>query len=229
MPARIFYFIFILTIGAFKSYGNGVDSLNSSKQKIAISGNFGSYGAGVCLHYLPYERVGLKIGYFRGDLNATYFTNFEGNKIEVIGKFHLEMLTILADIYPWKKKIFRITTGIAKNSNRYEVKLTPQSNQTFGYIVYTPDLIGNMKATVTGLQYAPYLGMGFDKTVPKHKIGIGLDIGAFYHGPPKFKIDATGSFEPSGNTENTQVLERAFRNWQIFPFINLQLKYRIQP
>ncbi len=228
-----FYYLFLLcflklSVGS-NLLASNKDSLDSPKFKAAISGNFGTNGPGLFLHYQINQRFGVKLGYFKGGLNANYFTNFDGNKIEVVGKFHFEMINLMLDFYPWKNKNLRVTTGIARNFNDYKVNLTPQSSQTFGYIVYTQDQIGEMSATVTGLKYAPYLGIGFDKTVPKHKIGIGLDIGTFYQGVPQFELFATGSFEPSATAENITVLEKAFNDWRFFPFINFQLKYRIYP
>ncbi len=194
---------------------------------IAVSANISTAGAGLMLHYQISKRFGIKIGGTIGSINLSYITIFAGNETQVKANFSLKMFDLFFDAYPWKNKNFRITSGFSLNDNLYNVNIKTAKGQSFGFINYTPDQIGYLNVSITGLKCAPYLGVGFDKTVPLHKIGIALDLGAFYIGPPKFNMNATGSFAPSNNIENKQIFEKAFIKYQLFPFVNFQLKYRI--
>lgn len=196
---------------------------------LGVSLGIGTTGYSGAIHYQLSERIGVRFGYSKGYYDPNYFTIFNGNSVNVTSEFNIETLHLLIDYFPFKDKIFRITGGMTKNFNSYMVNVTPLSSQTFGYIVYPPEMIGSMKAKVNVMEYNPYLGIGFGKTIPKTKIGLGFDLGLYYHGSPKFTLIAKGSFEPSNNEKNVYTLENAFKDWVFFPQVNFHIKYRILP
>jgi hypothetical protein len=67
----------------------------------------------------------------------------------------------------------------------------------------------------------------FGKTIPNTKLGMGIDLGLYYHGSPKFKLITKGSFEPSNNQKNISLLNNAFNDWVFFPMANIIIVYRI--
>lgn len=225
----ICFFIVVFQIKAEHLVNTNDTTKSSSYKNLAISLGAGSTGYSAAIHYQLNGKIGLRLGYSNGYFNPNYFTVISGNSINVSSDFNIETLNLLVDYFPFKNKIFRITGGIAKNNNSYKTNITPLSGQTFGYIVYPAELIGNMKLITLTEEYNPYLGIGFGKTNPTTKLGLGIDLGLYYHGSPKFKIIANGSFEPSNNANNIQTFENAFKDWLFFPLINLHIKYRILP
>ena len=221
-------FIFVFQIKAKNTLSQN-DTTKTSYKNFAISLGAGTTGNSAALHYQIGKRIGLRLGYAKGYFNPSYFTIISGNSINVITDFNIESLNLLVDYFPFKNKIFRLTGGIAKNNNSYKVNINPLSSQTFGYIVYPPEMIGNMKLITLTEEYNPYFGIGFGKTSPTTRLGLGIDFGLYYHGLPKFKIIANGSFEPSNNEKNIQTFENAFKDWYFFPLVNLHIKYRIFP
>ncbi|MFZ4796586.1 MAG: hypothetical protein ACOYMA_03775 [Bacteroidia bacterium] len=208
---------------------NKKDSIKTEYKNFAVSLGIGTTGYSGAFHYQLNNKIGFRLGYSRGYYDPNYFTTFSGNSINVTTEFNIETLNLLVDYFPFKNKIFRITGGIARNNNSFIVNVTPLSSATFGYIVYPPEMIGDMKLIASIEQYNPYLGIGFGKTNPKTKLGLGVDFGLYYHGSPKFKLIANGSFEPSNNPKNIQIFENAFKDWMFFPLVNLHIKYRILP
>jgi hypothetical protein len=208
---------------------NQNDTIKSSHKNFAISLGAGTTGNSAAIHYQIGKRIGLRLGYSNGYYNPSYFTVISGNSINVTTDFNIETYNLLIDYFPFKNKIFRITGGIAKNNNSYKVNITPTSSQTFGYIVYPPEMIGNLKLVTLTEELNPYFGIGFGKTSPTTRLGLGIDFGLYYHGSPKFKILAVNSFEPSDKLKNVLTFENAFKDWYFFPLVNLHIKFRIFP
>ena len=203
------------------------DTIPFNKKNLGISLGLGSIGYNLSLHHQFNKKFGVRLGYSRGYYDPQYYTVFSGNSINVVSDFNVEMLNFHLDYFPFKNKIFRISTGISRNFNTYLINITPLTNQTFGYISYPPESIGNLQVKVTVDEYNPYLGIGFGKTIPNTKLGMGVDLGLYYHSSPKFKLITKGSFEPSNNQKNISLLNNAFYDWVFFPMANLIIVYRI--
>ena len=105
--------------------------------------------------------------------------------------------------------------------------LSPDDGEQIGFIFYSPDKLGNIVLTAKGNDISPYLGVGFGNNVPKYRVGLGVDLGLFYQGESKFDVEGNGSFKPSGTSENEAVLEDAFRQFVVYPFVNFSLRFRL--
>ena len=225
----ICFFIVVFQIKAEHLVNPNDTTKTSNHKNLAVSLGVGTTGYSTAIHYQLNNRIGFRLSYSNGYYNPSYFTVISGNSINVTTDLNIETINLLIDYFPFKNKIFRITGGIAKNNNSYKINITPLSGQTFGYIVYPPEMIGNMKLITLTEEYNPYFGIGFGKTNPKTRLGLGIDLGLYYHGIPDFKIIANGSFEPSDKIKNILTFENAFKDWMFFPLINLHIKYRILP
>ncbi|MEI7979851.1 MAG: hypothetical protein WCI53_13470, partial [Bacteroidota bacterium] len=203
------------------------DTIPFNKKNLGMSVGIASIGYNISLHHQFNKKFGVRLGYSRGYYDPQYYTVFSGNSINVVSDFNVEMLNFHLDYFPFKNKIFRITTGISRNFNTYLLNITPLTNQLFGYISYPPESIGNLQVKVTVDEFNPYLGIGFGKTIPNTKLGMGIDLGLYYHGSPKFKLITKGSFEPSNNQKNISLLNNAFNDWVFFPMANIIIVYRI--
>ena len=200
---------------------------NNRKFNLALSANYGSYSSGLELHTKPADNLGLRIGIYDGKFSGAYITNVQKNNIFVLAELNLSMFNFMIDYFPIKHSVFRFTGGFAINNNRYFGKLSPVNSQKFGLIVYSPEKLGNIEFVAKGSKIAPYIGIGFGNSVPKYKLGLGLDIGVFYHDRPNFTIVGNGSFTPTANEENTYIMDNAFKSFAFFPFFNFSVKYRL--
>jgi hypothetical protein len=66
-------------------------------------------------------------------------------------------------------------------------------DQSYGLIKYNSEQVGNITFDIKGANIAPYLGIGFGRSIPKHLVGVGFDMGVFYHGNPQTKLNTTGT------------------------------------
>jgi hypothetical protein len=199
----------------------------SFKQNSAVSLNLSTLGVGAAFHLKYNDAVAFRGGFSRGNILFTYNTAYNNTNVVVDTKFKLGMIYFFADYYPSKQSIFRITGGLVRNYNLYNAKVIPATSQTYGFITYSPEQLGNIKVNVKGAEIVPYIGIGFGNPVPRKKISLGADSGLFIHGKPEFDIQASGVFSPTNSSENLSVLTDAFSLWSLFPYLNLHVKYRL--
>ncbi len=193
----------------------------------SISVGAGTLGFGGTINKRLSPHFATSLGYYSSNLNQNVDTKFNSDAVTLKANIKLGAAVLLFDYYPSVNSSFRICFGAAYNLNNYKVDITPKGNQSYGYISYTPDQVGTISFDITGANVAPYLGIGFGRAVPKHRVGVGFDMGAFYHGTPTTKLSATGTFEPSANADNQAIVQKAFEGYNFYPFINLKLNIKI--
>lgn len=209
------------------AYGQDNGKNISLEKNLAVGINYGSLATGIEVSTKPLNKFGFRFGYNQGNFKGAYYTSFSGENIFVEGKVGISLLHFFCDYYPVNGSTFRVTAGLGYNKNKYYTKLSPVNAQKFGLIVFSPSELGYIELQAKGNILSPYVGIGFGNNIPKYKLGLGFDVGIFYQGQPKFTVIGNGSFEPSGTSENEAVLEEAFRDFSIYPFFTLSLKYRI--
>lgn len=154
---------------------------------------------------------------------------------------------LLFDYYPSAKRAFHITAGLYIGSSQL-IKLKGKMDQAVDVLNVLKDnnvdffdrsyvidqekgyqLTGNNIKNITGRlninSVKPYLGLGFGRAVPKSRVGVTFEIGAFYQGTPALKSDSENiqkliDGELSGVTEVLNKLP-------IYPVLSLKLNFRI--
>lgn len=205
------------------------DSIKFERKNLAVSIGVGFPLYSLSLNYQFSNKIGARLGFLTGFYEPYYYTSFKANYTEVKGNFQVNMINLFLDYFPRDKSIFRFTFGIAKSFNDYSFSVTPLTNQSFGYIAYTPADIGKIKTKVLVNSFMPYLGIGLGRAIPTYRLGLGLDLGLYYQGSPKFKFQSEGSFIPSDTEKNTDLFNNTFSDWVFLPSINFQIKYKILP
>jgi|GEM_PF-696553 len=133
--------------------------------------------------------------------------NNVGN-VDATAKLGMVNGKLLADYYPWKKFSFHLTGGFYFGSNKlvnvngtmkeafrvldilkahgYDFSSDFENNNEYGLTV---DDVRNVNAYMKINAIKPYVGLGFGRAVPKHRVGFNFDLGALYWGTPKLKSD----------------------------------------
>ncbi|MFA9212579.1 MAG: hypothetical protein ACEQSR_01865 [Candidatus Methylacidiphilales bacterium] len=205
------------------------DSIKFERKNLAISIGTGFPLYSLSLNYQLSNKISARLGFLTGFYEPYYYASFKGNYTEVKGIFQVNMLNLFLDYHPFYNYNFRVIFGLANSYNEYAVTVTPLTNQTYGYITYTPTDIGKIKTEIQVNSIMPYLGIGFGKAVPVNRLGLGLDLGVYYQGSPKFKFQSEGSFKPSDNEKNTNLFNNAFSDWALIPSVNFHVTYKILP
>ena len=200
--------------------------LNRKGYALTLSG--GTLGAGIGIHKGISPHFAIRASYFSGNLNQKAETTFGSDAVSLDANIKIGAAGLFLDMHPSKRSSFHFRTGVVYNFNNYQVDITPKGNQNYGFIEYTPSQVGTITFDIKGANYAPYLGLGFGRAIPKKRLGFGFDMGMFYHGNPITKLHCTGTFVPSNTPENQALLQKAFEGYNFYPFLNFNLSLLIK-
>ena len=159
-------------------------------------------------HYATTLDVGLKMG---TDLQVSY-----------------NNLHLLYDFQPFKNTAwFRLNAGVSYFISAQEkVKLTPQDAITTSIVTLTAEEIGNMEVTVDSKGFAPYLGFGLGRFVPKNKFNVNFDFGTYLLPSPTVTVVGTKLLS-SNQALGTQLTED-LKTYRWMPVLQLNFTYLIK-
>jgi hypothetical protein len=109
------------------------------------------------------------------------------------------------------------------------ITLGGQSLSIFKYndVSLTPEDIGSGSVEVGfNSKVAPFIGLGFGKTIPKKRVNVNFELGTYYKTPYKVAIHVQPGILLKRNEENADVLTRNFnKRWygKFFPVLNLRI------
>lgn len=120
--------------------------------------------------------------------------------VDIEGKVNMGDISVLLDYYPFNRGTFRITAGAyfgqekfveANNANVF-LKQSAWGNKGLElgtgaepYTMVSDAATGNVKADVKVKSFKPYVGIGFGRAVPKHRVGMQFDLGVQFWGKPE--------------------------------------------
>lgn len=235
MKYKLLAFLFVL-VGCLKitSAQEQVEIFNPESSKVSFFGSgygfsigVGSLGPGLSLNKRLSSHFSLNIGYSNLGLKQQTELTFDNEMVVLNADVTLGAISLLVDYHPFKSSSFRLTGGVAKNLNNYSVTITPKNDVKYGEIVLPKEDVGNLVFTFNSNEYAPYLGFGFGRAIPKHRVGVGFDVGCYYHGNPTANIKASGAFGPTATKEKEEQLQKAFDGWAFYPYVNLKLNVKL--
>lgn len=127
---------------------------------------------------------------------------------------------------PFTKSSFKLVGGASYFTDGKTTALgTYDGEITYGEIVLGPEDIGDLEVTLDYNGFAPYVGLGFGRAVPKKTIGVAFEAGTFYLPKPEVGIVATGMLEPT--SEQASSLEEDIKDYRWFPYLNLRISVKI--
>ena len=199
-----------------------------SSEKIQLIGslNLGSTGIGGEVK-LPIKRHTVKLGYNYLPLSySTDFTMGLALKVDAEGSFKKINCTYEYQLFE-KKEWFKVQAGISYlTSANSTVTLTPTQSVSAGIVSLNADEIGNVTITSDSKGIAPYLGLGFGRTVPKKKLNVGLDLGVNYINAPK--VTSIGTKLLSDNEQLGIDLTEKLKTYRWLPVMQLSINYLIE-
>lgn len=188
-------------------------------------------------------------------LNAAGITEYTHlDRIDVQGKPNLVNGKILIDVLPFIVTGFRVTVGayfgagdVVSVYNREDGALNAinQANskiETYnnlhssspqkliglelGDYLLTPDAQGNVKANINTKTFRPYVGIGYGRAVPRHRVGCSIDLGCMFWGKPT--VDCNGVELTSENLgSNGGDIIKTISKIKVYPCLTLRLCGRI--
>ncbi|MEQ9263274.1 MAG: hypothetical protein RLP14_08945 [Owenweeksia sp.] len=195
------------------------------KFAVAVNGSTLGIGLEVARNLTPHLNIRLRGNMFSLK-NYTLDLEMGGEPVHIDASSNFMEFDLCAEYLPFKRSSFKLVGGMGyfmkADANAHAVY---DGELEYGDITMTSDDIGTMDFNIDYKGFAPYLGFGFGRAVPKKRVGLGLEVGTFYLSKPAVTIDATQMLEP---TEGEQAeLEENLSDYRWLPFINLRLAIRI--
>ena len=168
------------------------------------------------------------------DINATASLNLINGKI-------------LFDYYPWAKYSFHFTGGLYIGASEI-LKVKGRMDEAVDVLNVLKDngvdyfnepylldkekdyqLTGKDVMDIRGQlktnSVKPYFGLGFGRAVPKSRVSVSFELGAFYHGTPKITSESQ-NIQKLIDNELSDVSE-ILKDIPIYPVISLKLNIKL--
>lgn len=197
------------------------------KNSIAVYGGLPGYGIG----------YGRKLNdHFTARVNYSTFTlsqdienlEFSNRSVNAGLDFDYQAVDLFMDLLPSKRSSFKFVVGASYLSKmETSIVLAAASGETFGDITIPKEDIGDVLINAKWSGIAPYVAMGFGRTVPKHRVGFGFEIGGHFLGKSDFTFDATKSLVPLVESEKeNKDFEKFIDAITFLPTLKFHLAYK---
>ena len=154
-----------------------IDRLNDLSAEVEAEINFVNYKA--FLEYYPTTKSNFHftVGVFSGNgdwINVTATANREAWAVYEQARKNNALIPNNVPNHPEIKPIEGMDEALKFNIDDQTILLKPESN-------------GVMKAKLSVQKIKPYVGIGFGNSVPRHRVGFQMELGAYYQKAPVFE------------------------------------------
>ncbi|MDZ4667286.1 MAG: hypothetical protein SGJ00_05320 [bacterium] len=220
----LFLFLLLL-IGGKINAQKQEDSLPS--RHLGISANAGITGIGGSLNIKLTKKIELTLGYSLMSATGKLETTFDGQKVDLTILNKNNYASFIFNLYPSVNSSFHFLAGVLQSNNKYSIQAISTDSQEYGNMIFAPDQMGKLEFNIKGAEWMPMAGIGFGRSIPKRRIGFGLDLGAAYWGKLNASISADKAFEPTNSEHNVEVIQKAFSDYNWLPFVNFRLNIKL--
>ena len=155
--------------------------------------------------------------YDRGQINLS------GNKVLPRVSGESNTVDILLDYAPFGGS-FKLVGGIGiLNKMDLNILIEYDESVTFGDVVLTKEDYGKLIADLSWQSVAPYLGLGWGRSVPKSGFGFAVEFGTYFTSSPDVTLTATKLLAPTADQE--EEFAKTFETWKYVPSMKFRLAY----
>lgn len=207
---------------------------------------------GVATTLTPYVELGLGLNVMPGininediDVGTISYGSYTLPVNQIDTRFGIGRTTVdfKANCYPFgRRSSFFVAAGFSFGGKKL-VKATGHSDQLEQYIAQNPSLKGDLVAEIDKYRFVidehgsvngaievsgfrPYLGLGFGRLVPKHRVGCRFEMGCHFHGSPKLTQDGKDVMTGSGD-DHDDFFSKVVKNVTVYPVLKFSLTGRI--
>jgi hypothetical protein len=151
-----------------------------------------------------------------------------GRSVLIVASNNTLSFDMMGEYYPWQKSSFKLLFGASYiQSLTANAMIMVTDPMMFGEIELTPEQVGEMEIELAYGGMAPFLGIGFGRSIPNKRIGLGLEVGTYYIGSPSVNMNASELLEPSASAEQEKSFEESFRTLSWLPAVKFRLAVRL--
>lgn len=201
------------------------ETISNSKWGGGVQFTTNGIGFQIARSIHPTNKFVLKLGgtYLPIEIK-NYPFEFTGTKLSSNLSINLGAIGAYVDWHPFGNA-FKITGGIAYLLTNISGTSVVKDSVVQGEIKIDPNKVGNIKTEIKTNPIAPYLAIGFGRSIPKHRLGFGVELGTYYIGAPKVSFVCSGLLEPSSANEAT--LNENLKGNQFLPQLVFNLTFKL--
>ncbi len=192
----------------------------------AVSAKAGTLGLGLEARYTVTDKFAVRLG---GNL---FSLGYDGEEDGVDYEFDLKLksINLMADFHPFEGA-FRLTGGLLYNGNKILALGASTDDVEIGDVTYTPAEIGTLTGDIKFKDIAPYLGIGWGKSLNDSGLAFTADLGVMFSGAPEVSLNSNGGLLSSNADflaelrREEQNLQGDLDNFKYYPVIALGLSY----
>lgn len=219
---QYFSLLALLTSAASGSYAQ-------TSSKFALGPKIGTQGVGIEARTPIVEGLYVRPG-------ANYFKmkrNFGSGALEYKSKLTLFTVPLMLDYHPISGSGFRVSAGIAYNSNKVTATATPTATLKILGTTYRKVDLGTINAKLKlGSKIGGLVTVGYDNSLMNQSPwSFNAEAGIMYCGKPKLELSVTGlAGQQQADVDRIRQdadkkLKKAKRYLRIFPVVSLGFKY----
>lgn len=199
------------------------DSLNYL-EKASVQLHGGTQGFGIAARYQFFPMLAARLGGSFGKVRVDEGIEFDNLSSDNRLKAEVANLHLWAEFSPlsW----LRLNAGMGYFFKLKADALTvPNESVTQDGITLEPGEIGTLTTEVSYKEFAPYIGLGFGRGLPKGRFNVHFDLGTYYLSSPH--VTMTGTEYLADNSHNGPILERNMKDYRWLPVLQLNLSFKL--
>ncbi|MFZ4797876.1 MAG: hypothetical protein ACOYMA_10300 [Bacteroidia bacterium] len=153
-----------------------------------------------------------------------YKTNFSGKNMVLNGSIKFGSAGLYADWHPFGNS-FKMVLGCAVLLNSINSVAQLKDSIKQGEIMISPSEIGKITFEGKPTSVAPYIGLGFGRSVPKRRLGVSFEVGTYFIGEPSVSFNADGMLEPTSSQET--VLSNNLKEYKWLPKLSIGINIKL--
>lgn len=201
---------------------------NNSTSPLGASINLTTNGVGIELSKAIADNnkfiVRASFNYLSYALNNYKYDGVKGTPLLISGDIKLGSLGAYVDWFPFTNAI-KFTGGLAYMMSNAKLVGKLANSQKQGEIIISPDEVGKINIEVLPNSIAPYLGVGYGKSIPKNRVGCSVELGVYYLGAPTVNFSTTNMLEPTSSEQ--QKLKDNLSDYRWLPKVSFNINFKL--
>lgn len=202
------------------------DSLAASPGRFGLSLNLGTL-PGLELNYAIKPRLTARLSYGYLQYKPDFSLTVSEQKLNMNGAVKMSVPALSLVFTPSPSGIFKIVGGAAYiTRGKADLHFRAAENYEVNGETYTPDEVGEINYVMDYTStLAPFAALGVGRSIPRKRIGVGVELGSFLLSSPK--ITLTGTEKLVSMSEEASTIENNTKDWKYWPILNLKINVRL--
>jgi hypothetical protein len=149
---------------------------------------------------------------------------FSGQNVIIDADIKLGSISAVFEYHPFGNA-FKLSAGAAYMLTNITANAILKDSTKQGDIMISPNELGDIQFGVSTNPICPYVGIGFGRSVPKHRVGFNFEFGAYYIEKPVLSFKTTGMLEPTSSQEG--LLKNNLSGFTWLPNLRMGLIFKL--